>query len=150
MATPIPSNRCAFTAAEIVEATAARPCAGGQGIRSDSVSVDSRTIPPGGLFIALKGVRDGHEFLDFAAGRGAIAAIVERGRGSKALPCFEVDDTLAALGSLARHHLRRLRRAGTLSVAAIGGAVGKTTTKELTGTVVRSLFADTLATSGNL
>jgi UDP-N-acetylmuramoyl-tripeptide--D-alanyl-D-alanine ligase len=150
MATPIPSNRCAFTAAEIVEATAARPCAGAQGIRSDSVSVDSRTIQPGGLFIALKGVRDGHEFLDFAAGRGAIAAIVERGRGSKALPCFEVDDTLAALGSLARHHLRRLRRAGTLSVAAIGGAVGKTTTKELTGTVVRSLFADTLATSGNL
>jgi UDP-N-acetylmuramoyl-tripeptide--D-alanyl-D-alanine ligase len=149
MATPIPANLCAFTADEIAEATAARPPREAARLHLRSVSIDTRTIAPGALFVALRGVRDGHEFLQAATARGAAAALVERGRGS-VLPCFEVDDSLAALGALARHHLQRIRATRTLSIIAIGGAAGKTTTKELTAAVVRALFGEILATPGNL
>ncbi|HLX04973.1 MAG TPA: Mur ligase family protein, partial [Candidatus Binatus sp.] len=67
-----------------------------------------------------------------------------------ALDCIEVDDTLAALGRLARRHLVRTRKTRALPLIAIGGAVGKTTTKELTAAVVRALFGSTLSTPGNL
>src|SRR5262244_3295049 len=102
MSTPIPSNRCPFTAAEIIDATGARPRDGAGQVGTISVSIDTRTIEPGSLFVALRGIRDGHEFLQIARERGAAAAIVERGRGSKDLPSFEVEDTLVALGALAR------------------------------------------------
>ena len=149
MATPIPANLCAFTADEIADATAARPPREAARLRLHSVSIDTRTIAPGALFVALRGVRDGHVFLQAATARGAAAALVERGRGS-VLPCFEVDDSLAALGALARHHLRRIRATRTLPIIAIGGAAGKTTTKELTAAVVHALFGEILATPGNL
>lgn len=150
MATPIPNNQCAFTADEIIRSAAAQPSAAAANIHTASVSIDTRTIAPRALFVALRGIRDGHEFLPTAAERGAIAAVVERGRGSAALPCFEVDDPLAALRALARRHLDRVRAARSLVVIAVGGAAGKTTTKELTAAVVRALFGDTLATPGNL
>jgi UDP-N-acetylmuramoyl-tripeptide--D-alanyl-D-alanine ligase len=76
--------------------------------------------------------------------------VVERGRAVPSLPCFEVDDTLRALGALARAHLERRRRLRPLPVIAIGGAAGKTTTKELTAAVMRALCGPTLATFGNL
>ena len=72
------------------------------------------------------------------------------GRRHPALDCIEVDDTLAALGRLAHRHLARTRAARALPLIAIGGAVGKTTTKELTAAVVRALFGSTLSTPGNL
>lgn len=150
MATTIPANQCGLTADEIIRATAAQPSGDAANVRTTSVSIDTRTITPGALFVALRGVRDGHEFLRTAAERGAAAAVVERGRGSSALPCFEVDDPLAALRALAHHHLDRARAANPLAVIAVGGAAGKTTTKELTAAVVRALFGDTLATPGNL
>src|SRR5579863_9103911 len=106
MATPIPVNRCRFSAADIIRATGAT-FDGSQGTIFEGVGIDSRSIEPGNLFIALRGVRDGHEFLDAAATRGAAAAVVERGRTSPLLACFEVDDTLKALGALARFHLNR-------------------------------------------
>ena len=93
---------------------------------------------------------DGHDYLAQAAQRGAIAAIVETGRRHPALNCIEVDDTLAALGRLARRHLVRTRETRGLPLIAIGGAVGKTTTKELTAAVVRALFGSALSTPGNL
>ena len=150
MATPIPVNQCGLTADEIIRATVAQPSGGATKVQVASVSIDTRTISPGALFVALRGVRDGHEFLQAAAERGAVTAVVEPGRGSAALPCFEVDDTLGALRALARHHLERVRAAQPLAVIAVGGAAGKTTTKELTAAVVRALFGDTLATPGNL
>ncbi|HXZ88615.1 MAG TPA: UDP-N-acetylmuramoyl-tripeptide--D-alanyl-D-alanine ligase [Candidatus Binataceae bacterium] len=150
MATPIPLNQCGLTADEVIRATTAQPSGGATNIRAACVSIDTRTITPGALFVALRGVRDGHEFLRTAAERGAVAAVVERGRGSNALPCFEVDDTLSALRALARHHLERMRAAQSLAVIAVGGAAGKTTTKELSAAVARSLFGETLATPGNL
>jgi UDP-N-acetylmuramoyl-tripeptide--D-alanyl-D-alanine ligase len=149
MATPIPPNRCSFSATEIVRATGA---AWSSSIERSftGVSIDTRSIVPGALFVALRGLRDGHEFVPEAQRRGAAAAIVERGRTHSAIPCFEVDDTLLALGALARFHLQRMRAQHPLPTIAIGGAAGKTTTKELTAALARALFGDLLATPGNL
>jgi UDP-N-acetylmuramoyl-tripeptide--D-alanyl-D-alanine ligase len=149
MATPIPVNRCAFDAAEIIRATGAL-FSGDPSLRVNGVSIDTRNSRPGTVFIALRGVHDGHEFIEAAARAKAAAAIVERGRRHNALPCFEVDDTLCALGALARHHLERIRLMCSLPVVALGGAAGKTTTKELAAALMRALFGEILATPGNL
>src|SRR5690348_10367963 len=149
MATAIPANRCAFTADEIVRATGAE-FSGPSALSVDGVSSDTRTIGRGTLFVALRGIRDGHEFIRAAAERGAAAAVVERGRHDTALPCFEVEDTLVALGDLARFHLERMRARRSIASIAVGGAAGKTTTKELTAALARALFGQILATPGNL
>ncbi len=149
MATPIPANRCVFDAAEIIRVTGA-VFSGSGNLRVDSISIDTRNLRPGALFVALRGARDGHEFINAAARAEAAAAIVERGRRHPALPCFEVGDTLSALGALARHHLERVRARRSLPVVAIGGAAGKTTTKELTAALMRAIFGEILATPGNL
>jgi len=114
------------------------------------VSTDSRAIEPGGLFVALRGVsHDGHAYLATAAARGATAAVVSRG-ASASIDRIEVDDTLDALGRIARYHIGRLRARRPIPLIAVGGAVGKTTTKELTAAAVRALYGHTLATAGNL
>jgi UDP-N-acetylmuramoyl-tripeptide--D-alanyl-D-alanine ligase len=155
MATPIPINQCEFTIAEVVEATGGTlVCASTSSSitgNARGVSIDTRSISPGAIFVALRGAgTDGHDYLAQAAGRGAAAAIVENGRHHPALDCIKVGDTLDALGRLAHHHLARTRAARPLPLIAIGGAVGKTTTKELTAAVVRALFGSTLSTPGNL
>jgi UDP-N-acetylmuramoyl-tripeptide--D-alanyl-D-alanine ligase len=180
MATPIPINQCEFTLADVVDATRGtfvetnstvsfgagvhgeQPPAGNtahSGYRSGagssgnirSVSIDTRSITAGAIFVALRGeASDGHDYLAQASACGAAAAIVATGRRHPALHCIEVADTLDALGQLARHHLARTRAARTLPLIAIGGAVGKTTTKELTAAVARALFGATLSTPGNL
>lgn len=94
-----------------------------------AVSTDTRTLEGGELFVALTGERfDAHDFLGDVAARSAAGAVVRRGTPRvPGLDWFEVDDTLAALGDLAR--LRRDRFTGT--VIALTGTVGKTSTKEL-------------------
>ena len=163
MATPIPINQCEFTLAEVVEATGGKFVAAnstvsfGDNLRGEragnvrGVSIDTRSIEAGSIFVALRGeASDGHDYLPQAAARGAVAAIVTIGKHHPALDCIEVEDTLAALGRLARRHLDRTRKTRALPLIAIGGAVGKTTTKELTAAVVRALFGPTLSTPGNL
>src|SRR6202030_2470400 len=150
MATPIPINHCAFRLDEIAEATGGA-LFGPPDTIVRGVLTDTRALGDGALFVALKGAgRDGHSYLAEAARRGAAAALVARGHRPPGLAAIEVDDTLAALGDLARHHLRRIREAAALECIAIGGAVGKTSTKELCAAVVRALFGETLATPGNL
>jgi UDP-N-acetylmuramoyl-tripeptide--D-alanyl-D-alanine ligase len=156
MATPIPVNQCAFRLDEIAAATGGALFGAPEAVVR-GVTSDTRTLGAGALFVALKGAdRDGHEYLGEAARRGAEAALVARGRrpvgaaAAAGLAAIEVDDPLAALGDLARHHLRRIRAAGPFACVAIGGAVGKTSTKELCAAAVRALFGETLATPGNL
>jgi len=156
MTTPIPINQCEFAITEVVEATggtlmraAGAASSGVSSVRG--VSIDTRSLETNAIFVALLGAAaDGHDYLAQASARGAIAAIVEKGRRHPALDCIEVDDTLAALGRLARRHLERTRATRALPLIAIGGAVGKTTTKELTAAVARALFGSTLSTPGNL
>jgi UDP-N-acetylmuramoyl-tripeptide--D-alanyl-D-alanine ligase len=112
-----------------------------------AVSTDSRTLPAGALFVALRGERfDAHDMLGQAAAAGAAAAVVERvPGGAPALVYYVVPDTLVALGLLARAYRRSL----STRVCAITGSNGKTTTKELTRAALATRFR-THATAGNL
>jgi UDP-N-acetylmuramoyl-tripeptide--D-alanyl-D-alanine ligase len=150
MATPIPSNSCSFTLAEVAAATGGT-LAGPVDTIVTGVATDTRMALAGALFVALRGARfDGHQYLGSAAEHGAAAAIVEKGHRDTRLACVEVDDTLSALGVLARYHLQRIRAKTDLRLIAIGGANGKTTTKELTAALAAALFGRTLKTPGNL
>jgi UDP-N-acetylmuramoyl-tripeptide--D-alanyl-D-alanine ligase len=150
MATPIPSNTAEFTLDEIARATSGEAFGAGAALTLRGVGIDTRNLPHGALFVALRGVTDGHKFLPVAAERGAGAAMVERGRHIADLPCVEVDDTLVALGRIAHHHVRRIRGAHPVPLITIGGAAGKTTTKEITAALTRAAFGATLSTPGNL
>ena len=69
--------------------------------RFNGVSIDSRAIAQGQLFIALTGPRfDGHDYLNEVAAKGAVAALVEREVPESALPQLVVKDTREALGQL--------------------------------------------------
>ncbi len=93
-------------------------------------SIDSRTIQPGELFFAVKGDRmDGHDFVDSALSRGAVAAVVGKDQiaryaGPRGL--LAVDDTLIALQTLAT----AVRKIWGKTAIGITGSMGKTTTKE--------------------
>jgi UDP-N-acetylmuramoyl-tripeptide--D-alanyl-D-alanine ligase len=75
----------------------------GEDARFNGVSIDSRAINPGQLFVALTGPRfDGHDYLDQVAAKGAVGALVEREIPGSALPQLIVGDTRKALAQLAR------------------------------------------------
>jgi UDP-N-acetylmuramoyl-tripeptide--D-alanyl-D-alanine ligase len=111
------------------------------------VSIDSRTLSPGQVFFAIHGPRfDGHEFLHDVMARGAAAAVVHRDAPApEGLPLVRVADTTRALADLARH----LRRAASIPVVVITGSAGKTTTKEMTATLLGAR-GSVLKTEGNL
>jgi UDP-N-acetylmuramoyl-tripeptide--D-alanyl-D-alanine ligase len=100
-------------------------------LKFSTISTDTRTPSSQSLFVALKGENfDAHNFLAQAKAQGAAAAVVRRGTPAvDGLPFFEVDDTLIALGQLARARRRRFPE-GT-PVVAITGSSGKTSTKEM-------------------
>ncbi|MFI5321669.1 MAG: UDP-N-acetylmuramoyl-tripeptide--D-alanyl-D-alanine ligase [Myxococcota bacterium] len=114
-----------------------------------SVSIDTRTLAPGCLFVAIRGENhDAHGFLANALASGAAGFLVERAdavpSGAK-LPVLVAPDSTRALGALAAGH-----RAGFSGpVVAITGSNGKTTTKEMCAAVLREL-GPCLATEGNL
>ncbi|WP_346623078.1 UDP-N-acetylmuramoyl-tripeptide--D-alanyl-D-alanine ligase [Blastococcus montanus] len=104
------------------------------GVVTGKVTLDSRAVAPGDLFVAVAGERaDGHDFLGAAAAAGAVAALVAR--PDPALPCVVVDDPVTALGRLAAGVHARLV-AGGLRTLGITGSSGKTSTKDLLGQVL--------------
>lgn len=110
-----------------------------------AVSIDTRTLMPGELFIALVGPNfDGHEHLETAMNNGAVAAIVSKVNESIALTQIQVQDTRLALADLAS--ARRSAFAGR--VIGLTGSNGKTTVKELIATVLKRK-GKVLATAGN-
>ena len=109
------------------------------------VSIDTRTLQAGELFIALRGPRfDGGEFLAAALERGAAGAVLEREQ-PLALAQIVVSDSLLAL-QRAGH---AWRAACPIPVVGVAGSNGKTTTKEMTAAIL-SQAGDCLATRGNL
>ncbi len=120
------------------------------------VSIDSRTVEPGELFIAVRGPRhDGHGFVAGALERGAIAGVVGRDRfkeypGEIQAKLFAVDDTLEALQRLASRacEIWRQGKPGRI-IGAVAGSVGKTTTKEILAALLGARFR-VLKTLGNL
>ncbi len=137
-----------FTAAELAAATGGT-WSGPAPERVSGVSTDTRAIAPGSAFVALRGERfDGHDFLAEAARAGAACAVVARDRAGAlppGLPGLVVDDTLAALGAIARHHRLRF----PIPVVGVTGSNGKTTTREMIGAILATR-GPVLVTEGTL
>jgi UDP-N-acetylmuramoyl-tripeptide--D-alanyl-D-alanine ligase len=117
-------TRDLWTAAEIAAATRGRT-------RGDwavgGVSIDSRTVQPGELFVALRGPNhDGHAFVADALARGAAALVDQVPQDLRDAALVVVDDTMAALTALGR----AARARSKARIAALTGSVGKTGTKE--------------------
>lgn len=102
------------------------------------INTDTRTLRSGEAFLALRGERfDGHDYLMQAAEKGAALLIVMMdGELPVGIPVIRVDDTLTALGDLARFH----RLCFSVPVVGITGSNGKTTTKEMTAAVLGSIW----------
>lgn len=141
-------NAGLWTAFEAAAATGGALCArGGDPDRwvaeewaAGGISIDTRTLAPGEMFVALTDIRDGHEFVASAFERGASAALVARALENTpdGAPLLVVPDTLEGLRDLAR--AARLRNFGKR--IAVTGSAGKTSTKEMLRAV--------LATSGQV
>ena len=92
------------------------------------LSIDTRTLKPGDLFVALKGdARDGHDFVEAAFAAGAVAALVSRAVEGVSGPQLLVAHTQRGLEDLARASRAR----SNAKVIAVTGSAGKTTTKEI-------------------
>ncbi len=115
---------------------------------AEGYSIDSRTVRPGELFFAVKGERlDGHDFIDQALARGAVAAVVRRdqlARYAIRTQLVAVEDTLVSLQTLAT----AVRRMWARPLIAVTGSVGKTTTKDAIAHVLASRFR-VLKSEGN-
>ena len=149
MMAPIP-----WTIDDIVSATGGRLCFGDTSQRFSGIAIDSRRVSPQELFVAIKGeVHDGHRFADAAVdsgvkglliGRDTMAALpMERWR-QMAVCCIAVGDTTLALGDLAAYNRDR----AAVSVIAITGSNGKTSTRQMVSAVVSRRFS-TLTPRGN-
>ena len=138
-----------FALGEIQKATGAA-VSGGAGTVFGDVTTDTRTIEKGALFVALKGERfNGEDFLRQACEAGAAGVLVSDGcPAEKAaglpVPVLRVPDTLKAYQDIAHAHRARF----ALPVVAITGSNGKTTTKDLTASVLGANFP-TLRTEAN-
>ena len=122
----------------------------GDDVLITSVSIDTRAIVPGQLYIAIKGQNfDGNQFVDQAQQSGAVAAIVERGVETP-LPHITVDNTRLALAEIACAWRRSLSQGdNSLSVVGITGSNGKTTVKEMVAAIL-AVNESVLYTQGNL
>src|ERR1017187_2317999 len=141
-----------WTVEEVARALGVTPPGGvGTLARLAGVSIDSRTVAGGELFVAIHGPRhDGHNFVGPALNAGAMAAVVAQERVAEfAEPIrsrlFAVEDTLAALQELARAVRTRWGR----RLASVTGSAGKTTTKEILAALLAARFR-VLKSEGNL
>jgi UDP-N-acetylmuramoyl-tripeptide--D-alanyl-D-alanine ligase len=117
----------------------------GNDVEVSSVSIDTRAIQPGQLYVAIKGHNfDGNDFVAQAEQAGAATAIVHKGITVN-IPHIVVDDTRLALAELAG----AWRKKASVSVVGITGSNGKTTVKEMVAAIL-SINGNTLFTQGNL
>ena len=122
----------ALTATTVASAAGGELVAGDPAAVVSGFSIDSRTLHPGDLFLALRGERfDGHAFLREAVDRGASGVIISDAAAASRIPrgrlVILLADTVVGLQSLAGH----IRRESGTKVTAITGSAGKTTTKEV-------------------
>lgn len=116
----------------------------GDNLHIDSVSIDSRQVQPGALFIAIKGPRfDGHDYIRQALEAGAGAIVSDRPLALNA-PVIVVKDTRHALGQLGAAVKARCQ----VKTVAVTGSSGKTTVKEMCANILRQC-GQVLATRGN-
>jgi len=140
-------------AEDLVRAAGGRLVAGRSDVELGEISIDSRHIRSGDVFLAIRGARlDGHDFTAEALRKGAAGVIVSdrsavpvTGAAETAPVTIVVEDTTRALQSIARD----VRRRSGAQVVAITGSVGKTTTKELTAAFLGTRH-DVVRNRGNL
>ena len=117
----------------------------GEDVTFANISTDTRSLKSGDLYLALVGENfDGNNFIDEAARAGAGSAVISRDLVSR-LPALRVVDTHVALGKIA--NINRKRSAA--KVIALTGSQGKTTVKEMLGSILNN-SADCLSTEANL
>lgn len=113
------------------------------------VSTDSRQIKPGQLFIPLVGEKfDGHEFLEVALEKGAVATLWQQSvplPEKQTIPFIKVTDTLQAMEMIAAQYRQEL----AVPIVALTGSNGKTTTKDMLGAILRGKYR-VHQTQGNL
>ena len=137
-----------LTISQVATFAGASGFSGDKSVPVKKVSSDSRTLKPGELFVALRGENfDGHNFVESVAKAGAAGAIVDSnwtGKVREDFALIRAKDTLKAYQELAANYRRSL----TLSVVAITGSNGKTSTKDFTAAVLARRFRVT-KTEGN-
>jgi UDP-N-acetylmuramoyl-tripeptide--D-alanyl-D-alanine ligase len=143
-----------WTLSEILKATGGELLCGDKPREFEKVSIDSRNISPGDLFVAIVGeVHDGHRFANDVVEKGVGGLVVAKEKigelpisewQPRHIACVAVADTQQALGDLAAFHRSRI----DVAVVAITGSNGKTTTRQMTAEVVAKKFS-TLSTIGN-
>ena len=143
-----------WTISDILDASGGELLCGETQHQFGSVGIDSRSIDPNDLFVAIVGENhDGHAFINDVVEQGARGLIVESERArdmpistwqAQNIACVAVRDTTRALGDLAAFHRARTDAA----LVAITGSNGKTTTRQMTAAVVARKF-NTLSTIGN-
>src|SRR5882672_4922743 len=140
-----------WTIAQVADALGTRPGAGLNPLaRVAGVSIDSRTVRAGELFVAIHGPsHDGHDHVAGALERGALAAVVASAKLDQfpdpiRAKCILVDDTFAALKQFAR----AVRETWGGKIAGVTGSVGKTTTKEILAALLGARFR-VLKSEGN-
>ncbi|MBN2465224.1 UDP-N-acetylmuramoyl-tripeptide--D-alanyl-D-alanine ligase [candidate division WOR-3 bacterium] len=122
---------------ELVTATRGR-LVNGQELKVTGVSIDTRTLKPGDLYVAIRGKRlDGHQFCGQALEKGAVGVVVD---SDQAVPAgrlgIVVENTTEALGRIAFRHRERM----SARVVAVTGSNGKTTTKEILAAILARKF----------
>jgi len=136
-----------FGIGDILEATGGCLTKGEAGLAVTNISTDSRTLNKGDLFVALVGEKfDGHNFISQALKRGASGVVVSRDiQDIDPQIIIIVNDTLKALGDIARAYRKRF----DIPFIGITGSNGKTTTKDMTWTVLSRKYS-VLKNEGNL
>ena len=139
-----------WTVTQLLEATQGELIRGGCNDSIAGIAIDSRRLVAGEAFVAIQGRRlDGHDFIKEAVQQGASCLLVSESsvlqkHSLNGMPAIRVADTTQALGELARYHRRRIG----LSVVAVTGSCGKTTTKDLIAHLLGA-FGSVLKTEGN-
>ncbi|MDH3974727.1 MAG: UDP-N-acetylmuramoyl-tripeptide--D-alanyl-D-alanine ligase [Deltaproteobacteria bacterium] len=139
-----------FTASEIVESTGGELVHGQRDSLFSGVSIDSRNIGEGELFWAIKGEHhNGNDYVYDALEKGAAGVVSDKAIFAPGLPGgvvgIKVAASLAALQRLASHN----RQKNPVPLVAITGSNGKTTTKEITASILKKRF-EVLKNEGNL
>lgn len=135
-----------YTLLEIVDWSKGKILGGGFKLTTyaNGVSIDTRTIKSGDIFFALKGEKsDGHEYIEKAFEKGALAAVVEKTMDIN-FPQIVVVDTLKAFQDCAREYRKKLN----IPVVGVTGSNGKTTTKDMISAVLRTKYRVS-STEGN-
>jgi UDP-N-acetylmuramoyl-tripeptide--D-alanyl-D-alanine ligase len=133
-----------WTTSSIFETLGVPPAIADQPVTG--ITTDSRSVKPGNVFVAIRGdTHDGHAFIPGALAAGACAVLSEIPSPVPDARIIVVPSTLDAIRSLAG----RWRRSFDIPFIAIVGAVGKTTTKELIGSILEGRFGQVLKTEGS-